>query len=726
MKKIYIIALVLLAIATQGMAQKFIDIYQNGKVAGSMFSSDIDSISITGSDVFSRRINFWRKGSPVKSYIACNVDSIKVFQSEEEPLAYLGILGFNQELYTKPIDILASSTSSLFNDFVNNLTHKDGTLLYYGVDTALDMFTQYDFTTPLSSVNLITFTDGLDQGSMMMNSNFKNEEEYLSYLSQKISSTFVRGLPLTAYSLGLKGSDVTNYTQFQNNLRHLATSDENAIEVSNMTDVKEKLQKIADQIISISNRQSISMKIPGQSDETRVRFTFDGETPDNSSMYIDGFFNLADRSLYNIAYCGISSSTGNIVEGTQEGIFVTYTFTGLQRADGNGLIPTDNIHQYNLAKGSTSWQINSEFTPFNNIQTSITHSGTAIMLVLDCSNSLGSEFSNMKYYAKDFIKRVSDNTASFSIYSPTTVNAEIDEDLWVVNLNWDNAKYAEFYTVYRSKWPNSNFNLVADSLTTTSWCDEVPLHGANYYRIFSNGHGITSQSGITSDIVRFEIGTPQNVTALLESDGKTVYVSWDSAEHAESYNIYRSKNKSSGFSLIVDGVTNLSWIDELPLFGSNYYRVQAVGHGITSETSSSSNEVYVENGTGHNGSYSNPYTVEDAIAAGSGSGVYVKAYIVGYVSGQVLAEGAHFTADGCDVKTNLLIADSPSETNVNNCMPVQLPSGAVRTGLNLHDNPNNLGKQVLLYGNIEKYFGATGLKSVSYAEINGTSIGSKP
>ena len=130
--------------------------------------------------------------------------------------------------------------------------------------------------------------------------------------------------------------------------------------------------------------------------------------------------------------------------------------------------------------------------------------------------------------------------------------------------------------------------------------------------------------------------------------------------------------------------------------------------------------------TGDAGSYSNPYTVSSAVAAGSGTSVYVKAYIVGYVSGQVLAEGAHFTADGCDVKTNLLIADSPSETNVNNCMPVQLPSGAVRTGLNLQDNPGNLGKQVLLNGNIEKYFGATGIKTVKYAEINGTSIGTKP
>ncbi len=129
---------------------------------------------------------------------------------------------------------------------------------------------------------------------------------------------------------------------------------------------------------------------------------------------------------------------------------------------------------------------------------------------------------------------------------------------------------------------------------------------------------------------------------------------------------------------------------------------------------------------GSAGSYSNPYSVSDAMAAGSGSGVYVKAYIVGYVSGQVISEGAHFTADGCDVRTNLLIAASASETNVEKCMPIQLPNGAVRTGLNLVDNPGNYGKEVLLYGNIERYFGVTGVKSVSYAEVNGNAVGSKP
>ena len=210
------------------------------------------------------------------------------------------------------------------------------------------------------------------------------------------------------------------------------------------------------------------------------------------------------------------------------------------------------------------------------------------------------------------------------------------------------------------------------------------------------------------------------------------YISEDGTQNGEFYCfrvLYLGNKKFEA------GQTDIKVGDEVIIYGQlmNY-------RGNTPETVAGKAYLYSLNGktedgggggggggdTGDAGSYSNPYTVSSAVAAGSGTSVYVKAYIVGYVSGQVLAEGAHFTADGCDVKTNLLIADSPSETNVNNCMPVQLPSGAVRTGLNLQDNPGNLGKQVLLNGNIEKYFGATGIKTVKYAEINGTSIGTKP
>ena len=118
------------------------------------------------------------------------------------------------------------------------------------------------------------------------------------------------------------------------------------------------------------------------------------------------------------------------------------------------------------------------------------------------------------------------------------------------------------------------------------------------------------------------------------------------------------------------------------------------------------------------GTKEDPFNVAAAVA-GSGN-AWVKAYIVGWIEGQKLAEGAHFNGTAT-VASNLLIADSPDETDVAKCMPVQLPGGSeARTALNLQDNPGNYKKEVCLYGSIEKYFGAQGLKAVSDYVIDGS------
>lgn len=411
MKKTLFAFFALFAVATTCHAQKFLDIYRNGKIASSVKAADVDSMVI-GLDAKNRRtLDFYQKGEVFHHTLTANVDSIKVFKSEDEPLVYLGIIGFNQALYEKEFGVLDKSTANDFKTFVSNLTRKDGTLLYYGVDKAIDMLKKQDFTTPISSVNLITFTDGLDQGSLMMNSNYTTDEQYLNAVSKRIGETKVKGLPLIAYSLGLRGSDVTDYTLFQNNLKKLASTENKAYEVSSMGAVRTRLQEISDQIISISNKQTISMKIPGQSNGTIIRFTFDNTSAANSTLYIEGTFNLSDRSLRNVSYHGFKAESGSTVQGKQDGIFVTFTFTGLQREDGNGLVPTSSIRQYYKSASATSWQENSEFTPANNTLTTINHSGAVILLVLDCSSSLGSQFSDMQSYAKDFIDRVANNAA---------------------------------------------------------------------------------------------------------------------------------------------------------------------------------------------------------------------------------------------------------------------------------------------------------------------------
>ena len=126
-----------------------------------------------------------------------------------------------------------------------------------------------------------------------------------------------------------------------------------------------------------------------------------------------------------------------------------------------------------------------------------------------------------------------------------------------------------------------------------------------------------------------------------------------------------------------------------------------------------------------NGTEANPYIVSDITNGAKGNNVFVKAYIVGFVPDKSIEE-AKFTAEGCESESNVIVAASADETNVSNVMPVQLPVGAVRTGINLKGNPGNIKQEVVLCGNVENYFGKPGLKAVVWAKIGGKEFGIKP
>ncbi|MEG2599287.1 MAG: DUF5689 domain-containing protein [Muribaculaceae bacterium] len=124
-----------------------------------------------------------------------------------------------------------------------------------------------------------------------------------------------------------------------------------------------------------------------------------------------------------------------------------------------------------------------------------------------------------------------------------------------------------------------------------------------------------------------------------------------------------------------------------------------------------------------NGTATSPFTINQILGGSTGSMVWVKGYIVGYVEGMVLnAEGAKFGAStgATKVYSNILMSADPATKDYKKCIPVQLPSGDARTALNVVDNPANIGKEVSVKGNVEKYFGTDkALKGVAEYNFGG-------
>lgn len=133
------------------------------------------------------------------------------------------------------------------------------------------------------------------------------------------------------------------------------------------------------------------------------------------------------------------------------------------------------------------------------------------------------------------------------------------------------------------------------------------------------------------------------------------------------------------------------------------------------------------------GTKEKPYTVEQAIAdetAGISSKGWIKGYIVGAVAPEVEEVKGNSDIEWeapTVLASTLVIADAPDCRDVSKCLVVQLPSGSLFQEVgNLRDNPANIGKSIMVNGNLAKFlgtFGVTGMTGkADEFEIEGVEI----
>lgn len=124
---------------------------------------------------------------------------------------------------------------------------------------------------------------------------------------------------------------------------------------------------------------------------------------------------------------------------------------------------------------------------------------------------------------------------------------------------------------------------------------------------------------------------------------------------------------------------------------------------------------------GGSGTFDDPYDVNSARANNTGTGKWVKGFIVGVYETDVEPFAASFNAP-FRTNTNLLLAQTADEASLGNCLTVQLPTGSIRDALNLVTHPENKGKEVKLLGNLEAYFGQPGIKGLTGYWLDGNGI----
>ena len=179
---------------------------------------------------------------------------------------------------------------------------------------------------------------------------------------------------------------------------------------------------------------------------------------------------------------------------------------------------------------------------------------------------------------------------------------------------------------------------------------------------------------------------------------------------------YSSLGLKEGDKITIRGFRG-SYNGKIEVMGAYFVKLVEAGSGTTPPTPPVGDLV-------GDGTAENPYTVEDVIALNNTltSTHYVKGFIIGQVNGMAINTGLDTEApfagdDGKAYHTNIVIASAMGETT--NLVPVQLPSGDLRKAFNLVENPDKFGAEVLICGELIKYFGVPGIKNPTSIEVIG-------
>jgi hypothetical protein len=206
---------------------------------------------------------------------------------------------------------------------------------------------------------------------------------------------------------------------FRTDLTNLASSPKNFFASDSFAEITDFFTYISKQLVKVTQVNRLECKIPGPADKTQVRWTFDITSTTDlspSKIYLSATVRRKDYSglsfwLEDVSYNGVSSTNTAPILG--ENVLKNGNFDGVKFSF------DDFKFTEKCSDGDISilkyWSFNSGFNLWvNDIESnagSISTAGfnkknIAVLLNLDCSNSLGRQFGEIKTMAINFINNL--------------------------------------------------------------------------------------------------------------------------------------------------------------------------------------------------------------------------------------------------------------------------------------------------------------------------------
>lgn len=173
---------------------------------------------------------------------------------------------------------------------------------------------------------------------------------------------------------------------------------------------------------------------------------------------------------------------------------------------------------------------------------------------------------------------------------PTGVTAIVNGSS--VSVSWQSVSGATSYRIYRASSPYGSYTMIGTVYSTSSYKDNSPISGYNYYKVSAvNNYGESQQSSYaecnyTENIEPTTLSAPTNVRVANEGNNyiPDVIVRWDAVSGAKTYKVYKSSSANGSYSLMeeVDAYYHACTDPNPPTSGSRYYKVKAVNGSVES------------------------------------------------------------------------------------------------------------------------------------------------
>ena len=338
---------------------------------------------------------------------------------------------------------------------------------------------------------------------------------------------------------------------------------------------------------------------------------------------------------------------------------------------------------------------------------------------------------NVEYLYNDSTERFAPKRASDSLFFPFSGAAvdfigyypyreDITDFIYPVNLTMQ-SNQASIDLIYSDNATGRNMGNPDVQLTFSHRLSKVVFNIAHYRAIDLSGLSVIITNVPTESTFNLVDGalSPSAVEkdiALSVSEDGTV---------AEAILLPDTdlSNSDFWFTLVDDQVYHIpsDSISIAPLAQSTRYTFHVtlytdeealISTGEITEWTSGSSEYVIADRTEDappaiKGSKTDPYTVAQAIINQGKEDVWVKGYIVGAFDGTI---NKFVTDTTGQVTTNVALADLAAETEIANMLPVNITLSSLKNALNIAENPDNIGREVMIKGDLAAYYSVPGLR----------------